>query len=126
MRTSPVPLLGIGLAGAITVAGFFTSPADAATRENDLRGFCAATVKTSCVSVMDNDEGVLQLRDKRGHRHTFTSSKPALRYLKTHARPCRDEDLPSCLWDASSRGNGVGASFIDVGGKALFYLSNLD
>lgn len=36
--------------------------------------------------------------------------------------PCAMEDSPNCFWDASSAGNGVGNSFIDVGGHA-FYLA---
>ena len=33
--------------------------------------------------------------------------------------PCPEEDSPDCYWDASTRGNGVGTSFVNIGGNIL-------
>lgn len=35
--------------------------------------------------------------------------------------PCATEDSANCYWDASSRGNGMGTSFIDIGGHVIHY-----
>jgi len=37
--------------------------------------------------------------------------------------PCQTEDSRNCHWQAESRGNGQGASFVDIGG-VMFRLSN--
>lgn len=34
--------------------------------------------------------------------------------------PCPLEDSTNCYWDASSSGNGVGSSFIDIDGTAYY------
>ena len=34
---------------------------------------------------------------------------------------CAGEDSSNCYWDASAHGNGIGRSFIDIGG-APYYL----
>lgn len=31
--------------------------------------------------------------------------------------PCAEEDSTNCYWDASTRGNGVGTSFVALGGR---------
>lgn len=31
--------------------------------------------------------------------------------------PCAHEDSANCYWDSYTRGNGVGQSFVDIGGK---------
>ena len=41
--------------------------------------------------------------------------------LFTVMPPCEYEDSTNCSWDADTRGNGVGHSFVDIGGTA-FYL----
>lgn len=33
--------------------------------------------------------------------------------------PCVNEDSRSCIWDASTQGNGAGRSFIDVAGATI-------
>lgn len=35
-------------------------------------------------------------------------------------QPCRYEDSRHCYWDADSRGNGIGRSFIRVSGRIVF------
>ena len=35
--------------------------------------------------------------------------------------PCAGEDATNCVWDASIAGNGVGVSFVDVGGVAYTF-----
>jgi hypothetical protein len=35
-------------------------------------------------------------------------------------RPCRFEDSNNCYWDARSRGNGKGRSFVTLKGKTYF------
>lgn len=114
------------LLASTIVACQATTATAAPHRENVLRGFCAASVQTSCVSVMDDDEGILQVRDRRGHRVNLRSSTAALRYLRHHAPACRLEDSPRCYWDAGHSGNGVGDSFITVGARSVFYLGGLD
>lgn len=34
--------------------------------------------------------------------------------------PCATEDSSDCYWDAAERGNGTGASFLDVGGAIIW------
>lgn len=34
--------------------------------------------------------------------------------------PCATEDATNCYWDASTQGNSLGSSFIDIGGTAYF------
>ena len=34
--------------------------------------------------------------------------------------PCQEEDSTNCHWDASTRGNGQGASFVDLVGYVLY------
>lgn len=34
--------------------------------------------------------------------------------------PCRVEDGRQCYWDADNRGNGIGRSFVSVGGRVIF------
>lgn len=34
---------------------------------------------------------------------------------------CPSEDSRNCYWDASARGNHLGVSFIDIGGR-VYYL----
>ncbi len=34
--------------------------------------------------------------------------------------PCLTEDSANCYWDAKSRGNGRGRSFVDIGGNVVF------
>lgn len=34
--------------------------------------------------------------------------------LQTNLPPCPTEDSINCVWDASARGNGKGASFMDI------------
>lgn len=35
-------------------------------------------------------------------------------------RPCRFEDSRGCYWDAATRGNGRGRSFVVVSGRVLY------
>ena len=35
--------------------------------------------------------------------------------------PCEAEDSTFCYWDASTRGNGLGQSFINIGGVNVWY-----
>lgn len=35
--------------------------------------------------------------------------------------PCEQEDSENCYWDASTRGNGLGSSFVNIDG-AVYYL----
>lgn len=98
---------------------------------NDLRTFCDRHHHFACVVDADDDEGVLVIRDWNGVNHHLRSGAAALRYLRTHAAPCREEDSARCYWDASGVGNHVGDSFIVIGGRAegtgtLWYLGNLD
>lgn len=37
------------------------------------------------------------------------------------ATPCPSEDSPNCYWDAGNMGNGVGQSFVDIGGVAYYF-----
>jgi hypothetical protein len=34
--------------------------------------------------------------------------------------PCAEEDSTDCYWDAASRGNGIGRSFVDIAGKVYY------
>lgn len=34
--------------------------------------------------------------------------------------PCETEDSPNCGYDAANRSNGVGHSFVDIGGTAYY------
>lgn len=34
---------------------------------------------------------------------------------------CGAEDDTDCYWDAAAQGNGVGTSFVDVGGTAYYW-----
>lgn len=34
--------------------------------------------------------------------------------------PCEYEDSPNCAWDASTSGNGIGHSFVDLAGTAYY------
>jgi len=34
---------------------------------------------------------------------------------------CDAEDSTKCYWDADTRSNGVGVSFVDVGGTAYYW-----
>lgn len=34
--------------------------------------------------------------------------------------PCTTEDSANCYWDASTRGNGQGVSFVDVAGHVIY------
>lgn len=34
--------------------------------------------------------------------------------------PCQYEDSANCAWDASEAGNGVGSSFVDLGGRVFY------
>jgi hypothetical protein len=34
--------------------------------------------------------------------------------------PCAEEDSTNCYWDAASRGNGVGRSFVDIDGEVYY------
>jgi len=36
--------------------------------------------------------------------------------------PCVTEDSSNCFWDASTRGNGRGASFLDIAGHQFYAL----
>lgn len=116
---------------AACVAVPLTATAADAAPANVLRGFCSHRVTTACVAVADNDDGVLTIRDARGHRHVFHRAATALRYVRHHAPACREEDSPACWWDASTAGNRIGWSFLSIGGHregdgTLFYLRNLD
>lgn len=33
---------------------------------------------------------------------------------------CPTEDSANCFWDATTRGNGIGSSFIDIGGTIIW------
>lgn len=35
--------------------------------------------------------------------------------------PCAMEDSANCYWDAASRGNGEGTSFVDIEGTAYYF-----
>ena len=34
--------------------------------------------------------------------------------------PCATEDSSNCYWNAAERGNGTGASFLDIGGAIIW------
>lgn len=34
---------------------------------------------------------------------------------------CEFEDSADCIWDAQNQGNGIGESFVDVGGTAIYF-----
>lgn len=34
--------------------------------------------------------------------------------------PCATEDAANCAWNATEQGNGVGRSFVDLGGNAYY------
>lgn len=44
-----------------------------------------------------------------------------LAVLASFLPACDSEDSTSCYWDATAHGNGVGVSFIDLGGN-VYYL----
>lgn len=33
---------------------------------------------------------------------------------------CADESATNCYWDASTQGNGIGVSFVDINGTAYY------
>ena len=52
---------------------------------------------------------------------TFGVYRVTLDDGSTHDLPgCEDEDSTNCFWDAGERGNGIGHSFADVNGVALY------
>lgn len=44
----------------------------------------------------------------------------ALALLAAILPPCATEDATNCFYDATAHGNGVGTSFVDVGGTAYY------
>ena len=44
-----------------------------------------------------------------------------LTLLTSFLPACDAEDSTNCYWDAAAQGDGVGVSFVDVGGTAYYW-----
>lgn len=41
-------------------------------------------------------------------------------FLALFMPQCAAEDSHNCYWDAAHRGNGLGTSFVDIGGTVVY------
>lgn len=123
-RVMAAIVAGLALAAPLTVGA---TSADAATppHYNVARGFCGSdwghrALHRDCILDADDDTGRFAVRNHRGHVVELRTQRAIVRYLDRHATPCAEEDSRDCFWDASTSGNRVGQSFVDVDGIALY------
>lgn len=57
-------------------------------------------------------------------RDEMVSQYPDALPLDLTLPPCEFEDSVNCYWDAQSRGDGQGASFIDIDGVTYYLLAD--
>lgn len=55
-------------------------------------------------------------------RATLTVTMPGHPGIATYYPPCPTEDSVECYWDAATRGNGEGLSYIALADGAVYYL----
>jgi hypothetical protein len=51
---------------------------------------------------------------------TTKKQRHALRVVAPLMKPCKFEDSHNCYWDAKTRGNGRGRSFVDLAGVVYY------
>ena len=148
-----ITIAAIGVIGLSTTAGVASADDSSTTYERFTAAYpgvteraCTTPNELNCVNTYANlrrGDGIFfrvylneEVQQRSGYVGvTWPPAKVAARPSTTvkwvvqaskHLRPCRYEDSRNCFWDASSRGNGVGNSFIDLNGKVYYFKKGLN